>query len=872
MGIFSGKKKTYRDFSYARLIEDDYLPNVISQAVMTYVLDQTNTQGLADLMLEYGWQNNSLKWNAAYRYAKKPGKYYYGVPASSAVAETDFTGSETLEDVLEDLTGQKNLTYVYSKFGVMNFRHIMWQLLVSNYSYNPTNNTLDTLSASLGTTAYLHDAKNFLSLDTQEKADPFMLQHWGYSPTSGQTNTRTKDLSRPDTPNGTSSTNNYTRVEYAFSFSGITRTKTDTITTTTTVVKTPNEEGGYDEQTTTDSDTSSNTDTDWGGWTLPPNMVSSAEVSTGSNDTEENDPPQTTTTTDPETGVITEVTVNVKRNIRVTGLVLNGIAYFNMDFSPYDIDWSDAGVDTGTVLDDEDKGNYDPTATLKPSGEVENESADLFMVCFTYVSTDGSTHTLYFTYQYGSGSYPALDGITGTEIADFGEHFPRIYVRIDGNRLDEPRYVDTLPYNTSRKLSKRLGIDWLTMVDTLHESIGSLDKVRDIMMIQCVPANTTDPLEQEYLFKYFKTFYNSRRPIAAGEVPEDDPWNRHRGATMRSYDNTSELFLSMNNVGFQTLTGSIGEEGKTASGFRDGYHYYQMQVSGTQYEELRVYNLVHTVTVGGNRQHKNELDENLMVPLDYAFRKQFSSHKRETLYARAAHILITTEYSVKSKWYQTGVFKAVIVVVSVVLSWWTAGASMTFAAALTAVATAIGSMVAFSLLNKYVFSKLGANFAIIATVIAIAVALYAGYVGFTGESGAFSLTATDLMQASNIAFKAANGAEQGAIAKEQQKLATLQGEINEKTEQLKQAEEELNSGTNSINDSVFSTLGYFRVGETPDGFFARTLNTNVGVIALDLPDVYMAQALSLPTPVAIFAQIQQTITKPFELDSDLYDL
>lgn len=78
MGIFSGKKKTYRDFSYARLIEDDYLPDVIGQAITTYVLSKDNTESLTDLMLEYGCSANNYKWNNAYRWAAKPGKYSYG--------------------------------------------------------------------------------------------------------------------------------------------------------------------------------------------------------------------------------------------------------------------------------------------------------------------------------------------------------------------------------------------------------------------------------------------------------------------------------------------------------------------------------------------------------------------------------------------------------------------------------------------------------------------------------------------------------------------------------------------------------------------------------------------------------------------------
>ena len=160
MGLFGSKKKTYRDLSYSRLIEDDYLPDVIGQAITTYVLDEDNTSSLADLMIEYGWKSNAVKWNAAYRWANKPGKYAYGVPSASIVNQTDFTGAASLNEVLESLTGQTNLNYIYSKFGSINMRHAMWQLLINQYSYNPTTNQLNGLNASLGATAYLYSAKS----------------------------------------------------------------------------------------------------------------------------------------------------------------------------------------------------------------------------------------------------------------------------------------------------------------------------------------------------------------------------------------------------------------------------------------------------------------------------------------------------------------------------------------------------------------------------------------------------------------------------------------------------------------------------------------------------------------------------------------
>lgn len=59
--------------------------------------------------------------------------------------------------------------------------------------------------------------------------------------------------------------------------------------------------------------------------------------------------------------------------------------------------------------------------------------------------------------------------------------------------------------------------------------------------------------------------------------------------------------------------------------------------------------------------------------------------------------------------------------------------------------------------------------------------------------------------------------------------------------------------------------GYTYMGEHPEQYFARTLNTNIGSLALELPNIYLAQGLSLPSDVAIMQGIQQNIDKPFEL-------
>lgn len=911
MGLFGSKKKTYRDFSYARMIEDDYLPDVIGQAVTTYVLGQGGDKSLTDLMLEYGWKSNAVKWDAAYRYAKKPSKYAYGLPHSASINQTDFTEATDLDTMLKQLTGQQNLQYSYSHFGVNNFRHSMWQLLVSQQAYSPTANRLDDLSQQIGVDVYLQDAKNFITDKATLNGVDYMFDHWGFSPTSGKTQSRTQDLNRADTVDGVSTTDNYVRVEYTFRAAGVTDTTTKETTKVTTTIRTPDGNGGYTETSSDTSSDTTNTVRGNGNATLPTSgLVSETPGIKTTTSKDETDTPTETSVTDPTTGVITVTKTEVSRHITTDTFNVDYVYFFNMGFGVYDFTGDFKLVDTNTVLDDDDNPDNDPTvidpnAVLKPSGEDTQADDDFFQVCYFWNDATG-LHIGYFTYQYGSGTYPDLDGISSADMTGLGACYPRIYFRLDGNKLNESRYVNTAAYKTSMKLCRKLDMQWSEVLEKVYSGIGSLSKVRDILMIECVPANTTNRIEQEYLFKYFHQFWKYRAAVNQGANPPASSYTGfdvRQGATVKSSDGTFNTYNALASVGYREVNGSIGAVGHCESGHANGtrvvsqvttetddqghttskvtwvarstqYHYYRMQIDATTYGEVRVFELSHSVDVGGHGKGADGTDEKVMVPLDYALHKEFSPHERETLYARACHLIICTEYTVKKKWYQSGIFKVVVTVVAVVLAWWTGGASLTLIGALTAVATAVGMQIAFALLSKYVFSKLGGAFAIIAMVVAVVVAVYTGYVAFSGTTGPFSLTASQLMQASNVAFKAAESAQQGVIADEMQKMATLQGQMEEGNRQLEAAEHELHGGVSNSFDNMAlmnRMSGYTMLGEKPEDYYHRTLNTNIGIAALALPDIYLTTALTPPTNVSIFMQMQQNMSQPFELNESLFN-
>lgn len=910
MGLFS-KKTTYRDYSVARVIEDDYLPNVMGQAITKFVLDKDNQKSLTDLMLEYGWSVVSYKWNMAYKWAAKAGNYTYGVPKTGLITETDFTGSTTLGDVLASITGGTINSYYYSKFTDINLRHAMWQLLVSQYQYSTATNEIAALSSSVGKTVYLLDAINFVTSATKTYASPEQLEHWGWSPQWGYTPSRSANTGRKDTEDQVSeSGNNYVKVEYIWTADAI---KETTVVKKTTVTKAVTPPGGS--TTTTSSSTSTtSTTTDRNGYTPPSNIFKSTKSneSTTTN-TVSGDPTSTTTTA--SDGTVTVTTTQIDTTTTVYQYDLEVEAYFNMGFGAYDIIPDTSNIDTDTVLDDNDSGNYDPDATLVESGESDANEESWFQVMYNWTTSAGTQRTSFFTYQYGSGTYDALDGISDTSVANFGAHFPRMYFRLNGKRLISDDYENTDAYKTSKKFGNKLNMKWLEVGDEIYNSLSSLDKIRDVCIFEGCPLNTSNQLEMQYLFAYFTTFYNLRSAYTDGamtvvtQAPDGasvtrpsvgyDNWNAHSGATQVSQDTGGvAMKFSCDALGYkENISGSVATVGQYATttgtetkvviygvGYTDDngtsstqkyyatslvkYRAYQYQVSEGVYSEIRVYAPTSGAKIGNKWVTKSGLDDDaLMVPLDYALRRGFSPHEAETLYARCCYLYIGTEYTIKSKWYQTGLFKAVVVVIGIVVSWWTGGASMSLIAVVSAAATAIGTMVIMSLLSKYVFSKLGGWFSILATVVAVVALAYGGYLYLSNTTGAFSVTATQMMAASSVAFQAAQGNLTGQVQKYQAQMQALQQEQEDANQRLKDANATFIQEQYIGNDVLASVnAGYITLGEDPTQMFFRTLDTNVGVGALTLPSMYLNAGTSLPSTIEIIQNILVSLNSPFELD------
>ena len=212
--------------------------------------------------------------------------------------------------------------------------------------------------------------------------------------------------------------------------------------------------------------------------------------------------------------------------------------------------------------------------------------------------------------------------------------------------------------------------------------------------------------------------------------------------------------ISFSSIGYMDIEGTIGAVGSVQSGqgisnvtvgrkvkgllYRpsatSSYHYYRKQLTATTYREVRVYSLSSTEVVqGGYSTTASGDSENLLIPLDLAVNHEFNPRQLEELYTKSMYVVLNTIKVVKTKWYQTGVFKAIMFIVAVVVSYFfpPGGAAVwTWTAAAYAVVQAVVISLVISLVVKLLVS-LGVNVGIAAAIVAIASLIYGGYLAFT---------------------------------------------------------------------------------------------------------------------------------------------
>ncbi len=492
----------------------------------------------------------------------------------------------------------------------------------------------------------------------------------------------------------------------------------------------------------------------------------------------------------------------------------------------------------------------------------------------------------YWLYRDGEGTYPELDAVYDRQPIPNGSFFPFAYFRF--NKQSEIEDTTTEAYKTSKKLVGYLGMDY----DMVAEGVNAnpdIDDVEQAIMMMAVPANTEDPIERRYLWKFFDNLYAA---TAAGakfsSVTQADiatEYITHLGFQVEALhpnpglviqDTRFKMAIENDGVYKRRVAGSIGAVDEYTSGFTVTYrsetvdtmiptgggdyiagteviqvptksHYFRKQVSTGFYDEIQVVELRTRFHIfGGYSTLGDELDKILLIPVDYSIARAFPIPDRETLYARSLHYVFNSVIITKIKWYQTGLFQVLLIIVAIVIFVYSGyDVYSPIYAALLAGNYVLATILIAELVATYLLTQLAFKYFVklvgVENAFIIAIVLLVVTMGLVGQNGGLEGApwAMELLQLSS-------GIAQGIGAELKDSFQDLLKDsdsltlfMKEQTKLLDDAKKLL-EGTNHLDPFVI-------FGESPEEFYNRTVHSgNIGVVGIDAISMYVDSALTLP--------------------------
>lgn len=482
----------------------------------------------------------------------------------------------------------------------------------------------------------------------------------------------------------------------------------------------------------------------------------------------------------------------------------------------------------------------------------------------------------YWIYRDGSGTHPSLDGLFDRAPVTNGTFFPFLYFRF--NKQSEVDDMSTEAYRTSKRMAKYLGMDYDQVGQAINEN-PDIDDVEQAMMMFAVPANTTNDLERRYLFEFFDNMYHANPVVNRYELETSVDIAGQLNADGQMYlaapglviqDDRFKMALRNDRIIKRKVPGSIGPVGTYDSGYQArvksmtvldlvtgapsvidspwNYHYYRKQLTAGLYEEIQVVDL--RVLFYVFDQYKtigDESDKILLIPIDRSITESWNIPDREILYARSMHYIFNSRVVTKVKWYETGIFKALMVVVSIVVTIYTLGtgapavmallAAGNYAAAAILVLQAIVQFVLVTVAFKLFVKVVGFKVAFIVAIVA-AIAGAGNFLDLSGLPG--TPFAGDLLQvASGLARAVQEGIASGIEGLIDEAQA-FQVYADKQMKLLDTAKDLLEGGIKLSPFVIF--------GESPDEYYNRTVHSgNIGVVVgIESISSFVEMKLTLP--------------------------
>lgn len=333
------------------------------------------------------------------------------------------------------------------------------------------------------------------------------------------------------------------------------------------------------------------------------------------------------------------------------------------------------------------------------------------------------------------------------------------------------------------------------------------------------------------------------------------------------------------------LFGQDGQVITKKSNQKDDYVILWWQVGSDSWRALHIQGLVHNNFVYLGKDVETTATEAILddepsgfiVPLQYSTYTEMGLIPATQMSTSCMHLVLNSYKVVKKKWYQTGLFKIVLIIAIIATIYFTGGFSaqglgvlgsnlavgmavgLTGIAAIIVgvVANAVAAMVITSLITKGASAAFGAKIGSIVGVLASIVAIN-GLTNMAG-SGSFAINFGSMARAENLlklagaAGNAYSGFVEASVADIARETQEMLDEYKSESEKISALYEELIGSDRGVIDPMSFTDAGNAFVESPGSFLGRTLMTGSDIADLSMEMLSNFADITLSTEISLDA-------------------
>lgn len=467
-------------------------------------------------------------------------------------------------------------------------------------------------------------------------------------------------------------------------------------------------------------------------------------------------------------------------------------------------------------------------------------------------------------------------------------------VPIKTNKVDTVNTSGDLA-TTSTKMLDIIGLSLEDVTDAINdeEANPGASDVDDAFITFAINLHATDKSSLKYLYAFFEEM--GRNAVSTKESFDEWVVRSQLGAWLSepipatSIDIKDAEFnttITFNYVVERVVAGVIGDVGevvsesviKPATGHSIGIMsisyetsdiIFRKQISETEYTELTINGLMHTTYIYKGKyvrktieisaeldEQGNQVDNGFYIPLHKGAFDSLGAITKVDVYYEAVILIIYAINKQKLKWYQTGAFKAILVVIAIIWTIYSMGSdggsalgSALGVAEGTAAAyiAAIVQVAAIGYVSGIAIKALVDVLGIENTFILAVVAVVAAVVTYNAEIALSYLpSAETLLMTGTSLFQGVNEVVVDEIMDVQRELSDFLKDAAEWQEEIDEARDLL--GTEEYNPLMFVRAPLvYSVNESTESYYNRTVHTgNPGVLSLDAVGSFVDNLLMLP--------------------------